>query len=42
MVQIAHSLKKYTFEDEMAWNIGGGSSDSGGGFTGPAIEKILS
>jgi hypothetical protein len=38
---IAHSLKKYTFKDEMAWNIGGGSSDSGGGFTGPAMKKLL-
>ena len=27
---IAHALKKYTFEDETAWKIGGGSSDSGG------------
>jgi hypothetical protein len=36
---IAHSLKKYTFEDEMAWNIGGGSLDSGGGFTGLAMKE---
>jgi hypothetical protein len=38
---IAHSLKKYTFEDEPAWKIGGGSSDSGGGFTGAAMKKSL-
>jgi hypothetical protein len=38
---IAHSLKKYTFEDDPAWKIGGGSSDSGGGFTGAAMKKSL-
>jgi hypothetical protein len=37
---IQHSLEKYTFGDRQ-WNISGGSSDSGGGFTGAAMKKAL-
>jgi hypothetical protein len=37
---IEHSMQKYTFGDRQ-WKISGGSSDSGGGFTGAAMKKAL-
>ncbi len=39
-VAIKHSMEKYTF-GEREWDIGGGSSDAGGGFTGKAMKKAL-
>ena len=39
-IAIEHSLQKYTFGNR-EWKIAGGSSDSGGGFTGIAMKKAL-
>jgi hypothetical protein len=37
-VAIKHSMEKYTF-GKQNWDIGGGSSDAGGGFTGKAMKR---
>ena len=37
---IQHSMRKYTFGNRQ-WKISGGSSDSGGGFTGDAMRRAL-
>jgi hypothetical protein len=37
---IQHSMQKYTFGNRQ-WKISGGSSDSGGGFTGGAMKRAL-